>query len=238
MYRDVPGTCNEQPFHLDGSVPWSTLRNGAIYTALSCVILLGDGPGTVLGRLLSNFWDSFGDDAQGLSDFIRDQIKKSEEEMGPYKSRAGHVVVFPLGSLFFTLLISLGLGFQLHKGVSIVERGTASHLVCRTLTEGVGPSQNEVLEFGIVHHRVDPPVNAQIDQLRLIDLPYPSSDSDSDTPEARSPPQAIVSCRWLWRVMATKGKSLRRRNFLWWYAQVNGSANPQVSPRETFLTHS
>jgi len=70
-------------------------------TALSCVLLLSDGPGTVLGRMLSNFWEAFDDDNQAISDFLIAEIEESKKKQSPaVLRRAGHVMLFPLGFFF------------------------------------------------------------------------------------------------------------------------------------------
>lgn len=101
MFRDVPGSLNEQPFHLDGTVPWSQLQDGRVCTALSCVVLLGDAPGTVLGRLLSNFWEEFAGDDAAIAKFLNKHIaecdKAHDSTAKKAMVRAGTVVLFPLG---------------------------------------------------------------------------------------------------------------------------------------------
>jgi len=68
---------------------------------LSCVLLLSDGPGTVLGRMLSNFWEAFDDDNQAISDFLIAEIEESKKKQSPaVLRRAGHVMLFPLGFFF------------------------------------------------------------------------------------------------------------------------------------------
>lgn len=101
MYRDVPGEVGEQPFHLDGTVPWMDLE-GRKCTPLSCIILLTDGPGAVLGRLLSNFWDELDDD-EAVSSFLLEQVEESKKkEKSSVVQRAGHVLMFPLGRCFLS----------------------------------------------------------------------------------------------------------------------------------------
>lgn len=91
----MEGQANEQPYHLDGTIPWATLEDGKKCTALSCVVLLSDGPGTVLGRMLSNFWVK--NDEEVVS-FLNEQVQESiNAQHKPVLRRAGHVVVFPLG---------------------------------------------------------------------------------------------------------------------------------------------
>ncbi len=80
-------TISTTPFH----------GNGKACTALSCVVLLGDAPAPVLGRLLSNFWDK---DDQGVSDFLNEQILECvADAKESLVRRAGHVTFFPLGTI-------------------------------------------------------------------------------------------------------------------------------------------
>lgn len=120
----MDGSENAQPFHLDGTVPWLKLGNGKMGTALSCVVLLGDAPNTVLGPLMSNFWNM--EDAK-IADLLNQEIQQCISRSAPVQyRRAGHVTIFPLGCsivflfffFFFPLFFSF-LGFQIHKGVSM-----------------------------------------------------------------------------------------------------------------------
>ena len=86
---------NEQPFHLDGAAPWFTSSDGKRWTTLSCVVLLTDGPSTVLGTLLPDFWSKSDEDvANDLNEAIRTENGARHEFN---IRRAGHVVVFPQG---------------------------------------------------------------------------------------------------------------------------------------------
>lgn len=70
-------------------------------TALSCVVLLCDGPPTVMGTLLSDFWEALGDDDDAICDFLKKNIRDSDAlrdlEFKHDLVRAGHVTMFPLG---------------------------------------------------------------------------------------------------------------------------------------------
>ena len=102
MYGDVGGQVNEQPFHLDGVVPWFTPEGGGKkWTTLSCVLQLCDGPSTVLGTLLEDFWKL---DDEEVADSLNAAISK-ENSVSHTETlrRAGHVVIFPQGKIFFDI---------------------------------------------------------------------------------------------------------------------------------------
>lgn len=99
----MEGEANEQPFHLDGTVPWLKMSNGKLATALSCVILLGDAPSTVLGTLLTDFWVNTDKE---IAEMLQQEILECQKEKKtPTIRRAGHVTIFPLGYEIVMLLL-------------------------------------------------------------------------------------------------------------------------------------
>jgi len=91
----MPDEPNEQPFHLDGVAPW--FGKFEKWTCLSLVLLLCDGPSTVLGTLLPDFWKKSDHD---VADFLNEAIVKENKVQHPKSvRRAGHVIAFPQGKL-------------------------------------------------------------------------------------------------------------------------------------------
>jgi hypothetical protein len=105
VYRDVSGTPNEQPWHLDGTVPWRPMGpGGKLWTPIGAVVQFSDGPGTVLGGFISDIWRS-GNDA-----VVAKKVNSAFASLaGPLPSealdlkRAGNTVIFPMGSVWHRL---------------------------------------------------------------------------------------------------------------------------------------
>ena len=90
---------NEQPWHLDGTVPWRKLRDGRLNTAWVSIISLTDGPRTAVAGFMPDYWAE-GYDNDHLTDLVAKALDNCRDSDAVFR-RAGNLLLFPMGFFFF-----------------------------------------------------------------------------------------------------------------------------------------
>ena len=93
------GAVNEQPWHLDGTVPWRKLRDGKLNTS---IIALTDGPRTAVAGFMPDFWHE-GYENDVLTDKVAAALANCRDSEAQFR-RAGNLLLFPWVS-FVSLLV-------------------------------------------------------------------------------------------------------------------------------------
>ena len=111
VYFDKRKQANEQPWHIDGCVPWLELPNGQRWTPLGAVLQATEGPMTKIGSFIPDYWDHSSTvepatAAKQLNTLIRrmDRLSLNDKRNGePMNVRAaGNLVLFPMGNFLFS----------------------------------------------------------------------------------------------------------------------------------------
>ena len=96
------GGINEQPWHLDGTVPWRRLRDGSLNTSWVTVIGLTDGPRTAVAGFMPDYWRE-GYENDVLTEQVAGALENCRDTDAEFR-RAGNLLLFPMGNVFFCVV--------------------------------------------------------------------------------------------------------------------------------------